>query len=68
MEDELDLSVWRAPLMGSTGGAGNKAVRDCLHSKADLVEAEGRGEEKKGRAEKDNQSSQYGNKIRSFPG
>ena len=38
--------MWRAALMGSTGGAGNKAVRDCLHSEADLVESErveGRG-------------------------
>jgi hypothetical protein len=48
--------------------ATKQAVSDCLHSKADLVEAEDRGERKKGRAEKDNESSQYGDKIRSFPG
>lgn len=66
----INLRAGCAPLMGSRAGAGNKAGRDCLHSsKADPLEAEGRGEEKrreaKGRDEKDNQSSQYGDKIRS---
>jgi len=35
--------------MGSRAGAGNKAVRDCLHSKADLLEVEWGGEEKEKR-------------------
>jgi len=37
--------------MGSRAGAGNKAVRDCLHSKADLLEVEWGGEEKEKRRE-----------------
>ena len=67
---EDDLRAGCAPLMGSRAGAGNKAEAG-IASTAKLIflrlSGEGRRREEKGREgdEKDNQSSQYGDKIRS---